>query len=72
MALTASRLGLGPPRRVPAPLARLVAGRSAVAAAVRSARSSNAKIKRELDWRPRFASAREGVADAVARLAAAN
>jgi len=71
MALTASRLGLGSPRRIPAPVARLVAGRSAVAAAVRSARSSNAKIKRELDWRPRFASAREGVADAVARLAAA-
>jgi nucleoside-diphosphate-sugar epimerase len=70
MALTASRLGLGPPRRIPAPVARLVAGRNAVAAVVRSARSSNAKIKRELDWRPRFPTAREGVADAVARLAA--
>jgi nucleoside-diphosphate-sugar epimerase len=69
MALTASRLGLGPPRRIPAPVAQLVAGRSAVAAAVRSARSSNAKIKRELGWRPRFPSAHEGVADAVARLA---
>jgi nucleoside-diphosphate-sugar epimerase len=71
MALTARELGIGAPRRIPATLARLVAGRNAVAAAVRSARSSNAKIKRELGWRPRFPNAREGVADAVARLAPA-
>jgi len=69
MALTADALGLGAPRRIPAALARLIAGQNAVAAAVRSARSSNVKIKRELGWEPRFASAREGVADAVARLA---
>jgi nucleoside-diphosphate-sugar epimerase len=71
MALTARALGIGAPRRIPAALAGLVAGRNAVAAAVRSARSSNAKIKRELDWRPRFPTAREGVADAIARLDAA-
>jgi nucleoside-diphosphate-sugar epimerase len=35
---------------------------------VRSARSSNAKVKRELGWTPRFPTAREGIADAVARL----
>jgi nucleoside-diphosphate-sugar epimerase len=69
MALTAKALGLGPPRRIPVALARLVAGENAVAAAVRSARSSNAKIKQELGWKPRFANAREGVADAVGRLA---
>jgi nucleoside-diphosphate-sugar epimerase len=69
MALTAERLGLGAPRRVPEALARLMAGRNAVDAAVRSARSSNAKIKRELQWSPRFAQARDGVADAIARLA---
>jgi len=68
MALTADALGLGAARRIPAALARLVAGQNAVAAAVRSARSSNAKIKRELEWQPRFASAREGVPDAVAGL----
>jgi nucleoside-diphosphate-sugar epimerase len=68
MALTAERLGLGAPRRVPAALARLMAGRNAVDAAVRSARSSNAKIKRELQWSPRFAQAHDGVADAIARL----
>jgi nucleoside-diphosphate-sugar epimerase len=68
MALTAEHLGLGAPRRVPTAVARLVAGRNAVDAVVRSARSSNAKIKRELQWSPRFATAREGIADAVARL----
>jgi nucleoside-diphosphate-sugar epimerase len=68
MALTAGQLGLGSPRRIPVVLARAVAGRNAVDAVVRSARSSNAKIKRELGWQPRFATAREGVADAVARL----
>jgi nucleoside-diphosphate-sugar epimerase len=68
MALTARSLGIGAPRRIPAAVARLVAGGNAVDAVVRSARSSNAKIKRELGWRPRFPSAREGVADAVAGL----
>jgi nucleoside-diphosphate-sugar epimerase len=71
MALTAKELGLGAPRRIPASLARLVAGGNAVAAAVRSARSSNAKLKRELAWQPRFPTAREGVPDAVGRLASA-
>ena len=70
MALTARALRVGSPRRVPAALARLIAGRNAVAAVVRSARSSNAKIKRELGWRPQFPSAQEGVAQAVAALAA--
>lgn len=68
MALTAKALGTGPPRRIPAALARVVAGRAAVAAVVRSARSSNAKIKRDLGWTPRFPNARAGVPDAVARL----
>jgi nucleoside-diphosphate-sugar epimerase len=69
MRLTARELGIGAPRRIPATLARLIAGRNAVDAVVRSARSSNARIKRELGWQPRFPSAREGVPDVVARLA---
>ncbi len=69
MALTANALGVGAPRRIPVALARLIAGRNAVDAVVRSARSSNAKIKRELGWRPRYPTAREGVTDAVAGLA---
>jgi nucleoside-diphosphate-sugar epimerase len=70
MALTARELGLGRPRRIPVALARLAAGKNAVAAVVRSARSSNAKLKRELDWSPRYATAREGVPAALAELAA--
>lgn len=71
MALTAQALGVGRPRRIPVALARVVAGSNAVDAVIRSARSSNAKIKRELGWKPRFPAAREGIADAVARLRAA-
>ncbi len=59
------------PRRIPASLARLAAGRHAVTAVVRSARTSNERIKRELGWSPRFASARQGVPAAVSRLASA-
>jgi nucleoside-diphosphate-sugar epimerase len=70
MALTAEALRVGAPRRIPVALARLVAGRNATAAIVRSARSSNAKIKRELGWKPQFPTAKEGVPDAVAALIA--
>ena len=67
--LTADALGVGAPRRIPARVASLVAGRNAVSAAVRSARTSNAKVKRELGWSPRYPTAREGVPDAIAKLA---
>jgi nucleoside-diphosphate-sugar epimerase len=70
VALTAKALGVGPPRRVPIWLARLVAGADPVRAVTRSARSSNALIKNELGWEPRFPAAHEGVPDAVARIAA--
>jgi nucleoside-diphosphate-sugar epimerase len=69
VALTAKALGVGPPRRVPIWLARLVAGADPVRAVTRSARSSNARIKNELGWEPRFPAAHEGVPDAVARIA---
>jgi nucleoside-diphosphate-sugar epimerase len=71
MALSAQALGVGPPRRVPAWVARLAAGSSAVTAVVRSARTSNAKLKRELGWAPRYPSAREGIPPTVAALRAA-
>jgi nucleoside-diphosphate-sugar epimerase len=69
VALTAEALGTGRPRRVPTWLAKLAGGDGPVRAAVRSARSSNARIKRELGWQPRYPTAREGVPDAVAKLA---
>jgi nucleoside-diphosphate-sugar epimerase len=68
VAATAAALGIGPPRRIPAWLARRVAGDDLVSAVVRSARSSNARIKRELGWQPRYPSAAVGVPDAVAKL----
>jgi nucleoside-diphosphate-sugar epimerase len=68
MALTASTLGLGAPRRIPAFVARLAAGANAVDAAVRSARSSNAKL-RATGWAPRFASAQDGVPAALGSVA---
>ena len=68
VAATADALGAGRPRRIPAFVARIAAGRDPVKAATRSARSSNAKIKRELGWMPRFPTAAEGVPDAVAAL----
>jgi nucleoside-diphosphate-sugar epimerase len=70
VALTADALGVGRPRRIPAWLARLAAGRDPVCAVVRSARSANGRIKSELGWKPRYATAREGVPDAIAKLAA--
>ena len=69
VALAADALGTGPPRRVPAWLARLAAGADPVRAVTRSAKSSNARIKSELGWKPRFPSAREGVPDALAAIA---
>jgi nucleoside-diphosphate-sugar epimerase len=68
-ALTARALGSAPPRRVPSALASLISGRNTVISVTRSARSSNARIKRELNWKPRFPTAEHGVVDAVARLA---
>jgi nucleoside-diphosphate-sugar epimerase len=69
VALTADALGVGRPRRIPVWLARLAAGRDPVCAVVRSARSANGRIKGELGWRPRYPTAREGVPDAIAKLA---
>jgi nucleoside-diphosphate-sugar epimerase len=69
VALAATALGTGAPRRVPAWLARLAAGSDPIRAVTRSAKSSNARIKSELGWAPRFPTAREGVPDAIAALA---
>ena len=70
VALAAKALGVGAPRRVPAWLARIAAGRDPVLAATRSARSSNARAREELGWEPRFPSAELGVPDAVRALSA--
>jgi nucleoside-diphosphate-sugar epimerase len=72
VALTAEALGVGKPRRIPVPLAKRIAGEDPVKAVVRSAKTSNERIKRELGWAPRYPNARSGVPDAVNRITAAD
>jgi 2-alkyl-3-oxoalkanoate reductase len=63
----AEALGARPPRRVPAWLARLVAGGDAVMGATQSRGASNAKAKRELGWALRYPSWRLGFKAAYSR-----
>ena len=53
-------LGARPPRRVPAWLARLIVGETAVSMMTKIRGSSNAKAKRELGWKLEHPSWREG------------
>jgi nucleoside-diphosphate-sugar epimerase len=52
--------GAKPPRRVPAWLAKRFIGEHGVAMMTQTRGSSNAKAKRELGWRPQYASWRDG------------
>jgi len=63
----AAAVGARKPLRVPAWLARLLAGPGAVAMATQLRGASNAKAKRELGWQPRYPSWRQGFADPEAR-----
>jgi nucleoside-diphosphate-sugar epimerase len=56
----AAMLGARPPRRLPAPLARLAIGPHGVAMMTEARGASNAKVKRELGWTPRWPSWRDG------------
>ena len=56
----AEALGAKPPRRVPVWLARLVGGPAAVRTMTAQRGASNARIKPELGWEPRYPSWREG------------
>lgn len=62
----AEALGAKPPRRVPAWLARIVAGRAMAEAAVQMRGAANARAKRELGWQPAHSSWRQGLRDSVA------
>ena len=64
----AGKRGVG---HAPLFLARLLRGKGAIAAAVRSARSSNARLKAELGWTPRFPDYRTGLAATFATLGGA-
>jgi nucleoside-diphosphate-sugar epimerase len=66
----ADALGAKPPRRFPVWLARLFAGQTGVMLATDARGASNAKARRELGWTPRYASWRQGFAEAYASAAA--
>jgi 2-alkyl-3-oxoalkanoate reductase len=59
----ANMLGAKPPLHVPAWIGRLLAGEHMVAMMTQVRAASNAKAKRELDWRPARPSWREGFAE---------
>jgi len=56
----AAAVGAKPPLHVPVWLGRLAAGEVGVSMMTRIRGTSNAKAKRELGWKPRYASYREG------------
>jgi nucleoside-diphosphate-sugar epimerase len=56
----AQALGAKPPRHIPAWLARLLAGEAAVVMNTTARGASNAKAKRELGWKLRYPSWRQG------------
>jgi 2-alkyl-3-oxoalkanoate reductase len=56
----ASALGAKPPRRVPRWLGRLMAGEMATLMMTEVRGASNEKAKRELGWKPRYPSWRQG------------
>ncbi|HSK14817.1 MAG TPA: NAD(P)-dependent oxidoreductase [Gaiellaceae bacterium] len=62
----ATVLGAKPPRRFPVWLAKLFAGGATVMLATQGRGASNARAKRELGWRLRHPSWREGFAEAYA------
>src|SRR5829696_8172195 len=59
----AKTLGAKPPRRIPAWLARLVAGEHSVVMMTSIRGASNEKAKRELGWTPRHPSWRDGFSE---------
>ena len=61
----AQALGAKSPRRVPAWLARLVAGKDLVSTATTMRGAGNAKAKRELGWQPAHPSWRQGFGAAL-------
>jgi len=63
----ATLLGAKPPWRLPRWLGRLLAGEHLVAMMTEVRAGSNQKAKRELGWRPAYASWRQGFAEIVAQ-----
>ena len=62
----AERLAAPRPRRAPAWLARLLAGEQAVAYFTKSTRTTNARLRGDFGWAPRYPTYREGLDQIVA------
>ena len=61
----ARALGAKPPRRVPRWLGRLLAGEAAIVMMTEARGASNEKAKRELGWKLRYPSWRQGFAQGL-------
>jgi nucleoside-diphosphate-sugar epimerase len=61
----ARALGAKPPRRIPRWLGRLVAGEAMTLMMTDVRGASNAKAKRELSWKPRYSSWRQGITEGL-------
>lgn len=57
----AQQIGAPEPRRVPRWIARIVAGKAAVDFMASSTRTSNARFRRDFNWKPRYPSYRESL-----------
>ena len=68
----ASAIGAPAPRHVPKFLARLAIGEPGIVLMTEVRGASNAKAKKELSWRPRWSSWREGFFEEASRLALAS
>jgi nucleoside-diphosphate-sugar epimerase len=62
----AARLGVSEPRRVPVTLAKWLAGEQAVEYFTKSTRTTNARMKRDFGWAPRYPTYREGLEQIIA------
>ena len=63
--MLANALDAKPPRRIPRWLGRLAAGETATLMMTDVRGASNKKAKRELGWKPRYASWRQGFAQGL-------
>jgi 2-alkyl-3-oxoalkanoate reductase len=61
----AARLGTRPPRRVPVWLAKWLAGEQVVAYFTKSNRTTNARLRRDFGWTPRYPTYHEGLGQIV-------
>ncbi|MGH9678840.1 MAG: NAD-dependent epimerase/dehydratase family protein, partial [Candidatus Acidiferrales bacterium] len=63
--LFASKLGAPRPRRIPAWLARLLAGERAADYFTKSTKTTNARFRRDFGWAPQYPTVREGLDQVV-------